>query len=83
MEKPIVKGHSAFEMKDVNEIAALKDLKVAKVRALEIIAASKANDKNKAQMTRMIESSASVAKLVMGMTNHILAHPSENLKTIK
>ena len=70
-------------MDSVNEILAIADLDAAKKRALEILNASTANEKNRTNMTRMVRLSKSIKQLATGMTNHILAHPGENLKVIK
>lgn len=77
------KGHSAFEMSHVHEISGMKDHGAAKQRAHAIVDASKANDVNRAKMKRMIDTSKNPRHLASGMSNHILAHPSEGLKTIK
>lgn len=76
-------GHSSFTMDHVNEIANMKDHKAAKERAHSIVDKSTANPKNKAKMKMMINGSKNTNHLAQGMSNHVLAHPSEGLKVIK
>lgn len=76
-------GHSSFTMDHVNEIANMKDHKAAKERAHSIVDKSTANPKNKVKMKTMINGSKNTNHLAQGMSNHVLAHPSEGLKVIK
>lgn len=76
-------GYSVFNMDHVNEISTMKDHGAAKQRAHEILAGSTANDKNREQIKRMINSSRNSRHLATGMSNHILAHPAEGLKVVK
>lgn len=73
-------GHSAFNMQHVTEIAGMQDLSAAKAYAMKVVNESTANAGNKAKLKSMISKSRSIAGLAQGMTNYILAHPSENLK---
>lgn len=77
------RGHSVFTMDHVNEIAAMDDHGAAKKRAHEIVDGSSANSVNKAKIKMMINGSRNPAHLAQGMSNHILAHPSEGLRVIK
>jgi|GEM_PF-3842167 len=74
------KGSSAFNMDHVREVSEMKDHAAAKAHAHKIVDASTANAGNKAKLKQMINSSRNTAHLAQGMSNHILAHPSENLK---
>lgn len=74
------KGSSAFNMDHVREVSGMKDHAAAKAHAHKIVEASTANAGNKAKLKTMINGSKNVAHLAQGMSNHILAHPSENLK---
>lgn len=76
-------GHSSFTMDHVNQVAATKDHGAAKKIAHEAVDSSTANPKNKAKMKMMINSSRNTAHLAQGMSNHVLAHPSEGLKVVK
>ncbi len=74
------KGSSAFNMDHVREVSGMKDHAAAKAHAHKIVDASTANAGNKAKLKAMINGSKNVSHLAQGMSNHILAHPSENLK---
>lgn len=76
------KGSSVFNMNHIYEVSK-KDHGAAKAHAHSIVDSSTANPKNKARIKNMIDSSKSTTHLVGGMSNHILAHPSEGLKVIK
>lgn len=76
-------GHSVFMMDHVNQVAAMKDHAAAKELAHGVVDSSSANPKNKMKIKAMINSSKNPAHLAMGMSNHILAHPSEGLKVVK
>ena len=73
-------GHSAFNMDHVKHITTLPDHRTAKDFAHSVVDKSSANPKNKAKLKQMINSSKDARHLAHGMSNHILAHPSENLK---
>ena len=83
LEKAAPKGSSVFNMNHVHEVAGMKDHGAAKAHAHSIVDSSTANPKNKAQIKNMINSSKSPSHLAQGMSNHVLAHPSEGLKVIK
>lgn len=76
-------GHSSFNMDHVKHVSGLKDHVEAKKYAHGVVESSSANPKNKAKMKSMIDGSKHVAHLATGMTNHMLAHPSEGLKVLK
>ena len=76
-------GHSVFSMSDVNAVAEMRDLAAAKRYAIDLIEKSTANAKNKAQISAVVLSSKDIVNLSLSMANHILAHPSENLKVIR
>jgi hypothetical protein len=76
-------GHSVFNMEHVHEIMGTKDHAEAKAKAHSIVDASSANAGNKAKIKAMIDASKSPTTLAQGMSNHILAHPSEGLKVVK
>lgn len=78
-EKPDM-GHSAFTMDHVKQVAGMRDHGAAKILAHAAVDASTANKANRAKLKNMINSSRNSAHLAQGMSNHILAHPSENLK---
>lgn len=76
-------GASVFNMDHIKDVAAMKDHAAAKAHAHSIVDASSANDKNRAQIKRMIDTSKSPSHLATGMSNHMLAHPGEGLKVIR
>lgn len=76
-------GNSVFSMNDVNAVAEMRDLAAAKRYAIDLIEKSTANAKNKAQISAVVLSSKDIVNLSLSMANHILAHPSENLKVIR
>lgn len=75
-------GSSVFNMDHVNAITVM-DITSAKKYALDLIKSSTANAKNKANMSSHVIRSKDVTSLALTMTNHILAHPSENLKVTR
>lgn len=75
-------GHSVFHMDHVNQVIKMPHGE-AKKMAHKLVDESTANASNKAKIKTMINSSKSSSHLAQGMSNHILAHPSEGLKTIK
>ena len=77
-----MQGHSVFDIEDVRKVVQMGKLAEAKAYALDKIANSTANSKNKTQISEIVKKSTSVNSLATAMTNHILAHPSEGLKVI-
>mgnify|MGYP003327342626 CR=1 FL=1 len=77
------RGHSVFTMDHVNEVSKMKDHAKAKEHAHKIVDASNAQPHNKASIKNMIDKSRNVNDLARGMSNHILAHPSEGLRVVK
>lgn len=69
-------GHSSFTMDHVNAVVKMPHHE-AKAYAHNIVDTSTANPMNKAKMKMMIDKSRSSGHLAQGMSNHILAHPSE------
>jgi len=82
-DKKPKKGHSSFTMDHVNAVAGMKDHAAAKKIAHEAIDSSTANDQNRKRMKMMVNGSKSSNHLAQGMSNHVLAHPSEGLKVVK
>jgi len=80
---PKISGHSVFTMDHVNDVAKMTDHSKAKQHVHNIVDASNAKEQNKKSIKSMIDKSRGVRDLVMGMSNHILAHPSEGLKVVK
>lgn len=82
-DKPIKPGF--FTMDVVIEVCAQKD--VAKARAIAMKSIEKmhgyATPENIAKATSMVEKAKDVRKLGLDITNFLLAHPSEGLKTIR
>lgn len=79
---PINYGHSVFTMDHVNAVVTMTNLEDAKAYCINILDASTANNKNKSNIRKLIEAQKNINKLANMMSNHILAHPSENLKVI-
>lgn len=79
----IDKGHSVFTMDHVRQVSSMKDHTKAKELAHKVVDESNAQPRNKTSIKNMIDSSKSPKHLAMGMSNHILAHPSEGLKVVK
>jgi hypothetical protein len=73
------KGDPMFEPHHLNEVAKLDHIN-GKKRAHQIISGANARDitKNKARL--MVDRSKNLSHLLNGMSNYMLAHPSENLK---
>lgn len=82
-EKKIDKGHSVFNMDHVNSVSEMKDLGEAKTFAHSLVDGSNAIPKNKLSIKKMINDSRSIKNLAIGMSNHILAHPSVGLRVVK
>lgn len=76
-------GHSVFTMDHVNQVSGTKDHRKAKEFAHDIVDKSAANDANKRKIKLMIDKSKNSRDLAFGMSNHVLAHPSEGLKVVK
>jgi len=83
MAKPIKPGF--FTMDVVTEVCAQKDLATAREIAMKSVDKMKnyATPENIAKATKMIEKAKDVRKLGLDITNFMLAHPSEGLKTIR
>lgn len=79
----IDKGHSVFNMDHVNKVVSMKDVGEAKKFAHDIVDSSNAIPRNKLSIKKMINDSRNIKSLALGMSNHILAHPSVGLKVIK
>lgn len=75
-------GHSSFTMDHVNAVVKMPH-REAQQYAHKAVDESTANPHNKAKMKRMIMSSKNSSHLAQGMSNHILAHPSEGLRVAK
>lgn len=73
-------GQGIFDMDFINVVAKEKDLTAAKGLAFEKVRDSRATDENKAKANSMIARSASISKLLFGMTNFSLSH--QGLKSI-
>ena len=73
-------GQGIFDMEFINSIAAVKDLTQAKAKAFEKIESTNATDENKAKAKSMVSRSATLSKLLFGMTNFSLSH--QGLKAI-
>lgn len=76
-------GHSVFTMDHVNEVANMKDHNKAKEYAHKIVDESNAKPHNVASIKQMINKSKNTRDLMFGMSNHVLAHPSEGLRVLK
>lgn len=76
-------GHSVFTMDHVNEVSKMRDHGKAKEYAHSIVDSSSAQPHNKYSIKNMIDKSKSAQNLAFGMSNHVLAHPSEGLKVVK
>lgn len=74
-------GEGIFDMEFINQAYALGDLTAAKTAAFEKIKASSANDTNKTKASAMVSRSATLSKLIHGMTNFSLSH--QGLKAIR
>lgn len=73
-----------FTMETVNEVLAMQSLEEAKQYTFNIVReAAKARSTNVDKANSMINKATSVKKLAMDIANFVLAHPSENLKTIR
>ena len=69
-------------MDHVRQVAGMTDHGAAKKMAHSVVDGSGATSQNKAKMKMMIDKSRTPAHLAQGMSNHILAHPSEGLKVV-
>lgn len=75
-------GCSVFNMDHVRQVAVMTNLNEAKKFALDLLNNSTANATNKAKIKKIIESSRTVVNLTTTMSDHLLAHPGEELKVI-
>ena len=73
-------GQGIFDMEFINSISKVKDLTQAKAMAFEKIEGAVATDENKAKAISMVSRSATLSKLLFGMTNFSLSH--QGLKAI-
>ena len=72
-----------FTMDTVHTILKTKSLDEAKQLTLAIIKTStEARQKSIDKAITMVHSAKSIANLAQSITNFMLAHPSENLKTL-
>lgn len=72
-----------FTMDTVHAVLAMNDLVEAKNFAMSIVKqSSSARSSNIEKACSMIEKAQSIKKLALDISNFMLAHPSENLKTI-
>lgn len=72
-----------FTMDTVIEVCNQRDLQEAKKIAVTAVESSEAAKKeNTRKAIQMIDKAKTVEKLGISMSNFLLAHPSENLKTI-
>jgi len=76
------KGHSSFTMDHVNAVVKMPHHE-AKKHAHAAVDSSSATPVNKKKMKMMVDSSRSSGHLAQGMSNFMLAHPSEGLKVAK
>ena len=74
-----------FTMDVVTEVCAQKDLAVAREIAMKSIAKMHgyATPENISKATKMVEKAKNIRALGIDITNFLLAHPSEGLKTIR
>lgn len=74
-----------FTMDTVREVCSQSTLSAAKQVALNAIEkkARHAKADNVVKATKMVNSARSIVALGQGLTNFLLAHPSENLKLVK
>jgi len=74
-----------FTMATVTAVCAQKDLTAAREIAMADVTKMHgiATPENVAKATRMVEKARTVRNLGLDITNFLLAHPSENLKTIR
>ena len=79
-EKP---GHSTFHPEHLHAVMGAPSHADAKGVAHKAVDSSSANPMNKKKMKMMIEGSKSQKHLAQGMSNFMLAHPSEGLKVVK
>lgn len=71
-------------MDTVNEVLSFAELEKAKQFAFDVVKESaSARQTNTDKANSMINNASSVKNLAMAITNFMLAHPSENLKSIR
>lgn len=70
-------------MDTVHSVMAKKDLNEAKEMVFKIIKDADARRDNVTKAKAMVEKANSINSLAMAITNFMLAHPSENLKTLR
>jgi hypothetical protein len=67
-------GQGMFTMDFINEIAVMKDLAAAKVAVGKQVEASTATPENKAKAYKLINTSTSINRMVIGLGNFSLSH---------
>jgi hypothetical protein len=72
-----------FTMDTVHSVMAKKDLNEAKEMVYNIIKSAEARQENVRKASVMVDKANSINNLAMAITNFMLAHPSENLKTFR
>jgi hypothetical protein len=77
-----------FNMDDVVRITEIKSLDSSQSYALQkisafVIAHPETKPENVSKAIKMVNNAVSYQRLAIDMSNFILAHPSENLKTIR
>ena len=84
MSKPAMKP-GFFTMDVVIEVCAQKDIATARSIAMKSVSKMHgyATAENILKATTMVEKAKDVRKLGLDITNFLLAHPSEGLKTIR
>lgn len=83
MQQPAIKT-GFFTMETVNAVLTMTSLEQAKQFAESVVKQSEsARDKSVDKALHMISKAKNVRELGLNIANFILAHPSENLKTIR
>ena len=67
-------GQGIFDMDFINNVSKIKDLTLAKSMAYEKIESSIATSENRVKAKSMVSRSATLSKLLFGMTNFSLSH---------
>lgn len=81
--KPAIKT-GFFTMDTVKAVMEMKDLEEAKRYAFNVVKESEAaRCSNVDKANTMINKAKSITDLGISITNFMLAHPSENLKTLR
>lgn len=69
-----------FTMDFIKQISVNHTIEMAKIKASHLVKISSGRPENKAKALKMIESSNTTDRLLIGMANFMLAHPSEGKK---